>query len=185
MIGTITLDTHLFLLSRPYLVVFTLQIPIVSSSLCNTCNVKISHKFPFYNLAITSFPLLEILYSDGWTSLSLSYDEERYYIIFVDHYTIYLYMVFIHQTVTSKHLMSLLAFELQSKNSLKRLILQIYYDNGLEFLKLTPRISTNKSLTTLLLPILHNTMVMNDDIVIQLKIALRFYHTLFANMPPT
>lgn len=67
-------------------------IPFVSKKQysCNSCCISKSHKLPFYVSSITSNEPLQLLYSEVWSSLVKSYDDCKYYIICVDHFTKYI-----------------------------------------------------------------------------------------------
>ena len=49
-----------------------------------------SHKLSFFNSTITSNPPLQIIFSNVWTSLIISYDGFKYYLIFVNHFIKYI-----------------------------------------------------------------------------------------------
>lgn len=63
---------------------------------CNACQVNKSDKLPFSDSSITSTAPLDLIFSDIWTSPVLSYDKFKYYIIFVDHFTQYIWLYPIH-----------------------------------------------------------------------------------------
>lgn len=73
------------------------QLLAISSSLeksffCNSCKCSKMHRFPFYNSTIKSNAPLEYIYSDVWGPLpEISIDGFQYYLIFVDHYTKYIW----------------------------------------------------------------------------------------------
>lgn len=50
-----------------------------------------SHKLLFYKKTIASTHPLQYIYTDVWTSLILSLDNLKYYLIFVDHLTWYMW----------------------------------------------------------------------------------------------
>lgn len=63
-----------------------------SSLLCNACSISKSHKIPFSTSTLTSYKPLELLFSDVWTSPVHSIDGYKYYVIFVDHFTHYVWL---------------------------------------------------------------------------------------------
>jgi hypothetical protein len=58
---------------------------------CNACQCNKSHKLPFSVSNLNSHKSLEIIFSDVWTSPLLSVDCFKYYVIFVDHFTKYIW----------------------------------------------------------------------------------------------
>lgn len=70
---------------------FQLGISHSKSDFCNSCSINKSHKLPFQKSTISSTYPLEVIYSDLWTSPVLSHDGYRYYVIFVDHFTKYIW----------------------------------------------------------------------------------------------
>ena len=68
-----------------------LSSPLSSSTHCNVCSYNKSHKIPFSSSILTSSHPLELLFSDVWTSHVSYVDGFQYYVIFVDHYTRYIW----------------------------------------------------------------------------------------------
>ena len=68
-----------------------LSSPITITSNCNACHCNKSHKLPFHSSSITSTQPLQIIFFDMWTSVVFTYDDFKYYVIFVDHYTKYIW----------------------------------------------------------------------------------------------
>lgn len=64
----------------------------LSKFLCNSFHCNKTHKLPFSSLSFSSSYPLELLYSDIWTSLVTSIDEYKYYVIFVYHYSHYIWL---------------------------------------------------------------------------------------------
>ena len=58
---------------------------------CNSCNINRSHKLPFSTSSISFTSPLEVVYYDVWTSPILSVDGFKCYVIFVDHFTKYVW----------------------------------------------------------------------------------------------
>ena len=60
---------------------------LISDFLCNACHYNKSHKLPFSTSTVVSSQPLELIFSDVWTSLVISHNSFKYYVIFVDHFT--------------------------------------------------------------------------------------------------
>lgn len=73
---------------------------IVSSFLCNSCHCNKTHKLPFSSSSLTSSRLLELLYSDVWTSHVVSHDGYKYYVISVAHHTRSIWLYCLEQNPT-------------------------------------------------------------------------------------
>ena len=58
---------------------------------CNSCNVNKSHKLPFANSSITSSSPLDVIFFYVWTSPVSFSNGFHYYVIFVDHFTKYIW----------------------------------------------------------------------------------------------
>ncbi|XP_019161889.1 PREDICTED: uncharacterized protein LOC109158431 [Ipomoea nil] len=54
---------------------------------CNSCHINKSHKLPFSFSTMSSTRPLQLIYTDVWSSATVSVDGFKYYINFVDHYT--------------------------------------------------------------------------------------------------
>ena len=108
---------------------------------CNSCNINKSHKLPFAKSSITSSSSLNIIFSNVWTSPVSSFDGFHYNVIFVDHYTKYIWFYplrrksDVHSTfVTFKQLV---------ENYFTTTIKTLYTNNGGEFLALWPFLATH------------------------------------------
>ena len=64
----------------------------LASFSCNSCNIKKSHKLPFSTSTITSAYPLDAIYYDVRNSLVQSLDSFKYYVIFIDHFTKYIWL---------------------------------------------------------------------------------------------
>ena len=63
------------------------------SNFCNSCLCNKSHRLPFSTSTLTSSKPLQIIFSALWgPSPILSIDQKRYYVIFVDQYTKYIWL---------------------------------------------------------------------------------------------
>ena len=72
---------------------FNLCIPNFNNCLCIARLTNKSHKLPFNVSTLSSSTPLDLIYSDVWTSPVLSNDMFKYYVIFVDHYTHYIWFI--------------------------------------------------------------------------------------------
>ena len=66
--------------------------PLPKELSCNACLSNKSHKLPFSISSLHSTNPLEIIFSDVWTFPVLSQDGFKYYVIFVDHFTKYIWL---------------------------------------------------------------------------------------------
>ena len=70
---------------------FHLNVAHSSTFHCNACHCNKSHKLPFCQSTLISTKPLELIYTDLWTSPVHSHDGFKYYVIFVDHFTKYIW----------------------------------------------------------------------------------------------
>ncbi|KAJ9566982.1 hypothetical protein OSB04_002948 [Centaurea solstitialis] len=63
-----------------------------NATICNSCQLGKHIKLPFFNSSSTVSHAFEIIHSDVWTSPIPSISGLRYYVIFLDHYTHYLWV---------------------------------------------------------------------------------------------
>lgn len=101
---------------------------------CDFCHCIKSHKLPFYESSITSYVPLELIYSDVWTSLILSFDGYKYYVIFVDHFTKYIWLYPLKHK--SDVFATFIAFKALAEHFFKAKITILYYDNKAEYIAL-------------------------------------------------
>ena len=100
---------------------------------CNACKCYKLHKIPFYVSTLTSHALLELIYLDVWGSSPIqSFDGFRYYVVFIDHFTKYLWLFPTKfkldvPTVFKK-------FKLVVEKYFQKLIISFYFDGGGEFI---------------------------------------------------
>lgn len=59
---------------------------------CNSCHYNKTHKLSLSSSSLTSSHPLELLYSDVCISPVISYGGYKYYVIFVDHFTCYIWL---------------------------------------------------------------------------------------------
>ncbi|GFQ01835.1 retrovirus-related pol polyprotein from transposon tnt 1-94 [Phtheirospermum japonicum] len=107
-----------------------------STDTCILCKVTKSHKLPFKDSSLSSTSPLELIFSDVWTSPILSNDGFKYYVIFVDHFTKYVWFYPLRRK--SDVLMTFTQFKALVENYFTRPIISFYSDNGGEFLALRP-----------------------------------------------
>ncbi|CAJ2665756.1 unnamed protein product [Trifolium pratense] len=108
---------------------------------CNSCQINKSHKLPFHESTLTSTYPLEIIFSDVWTSPVLSTDGLRYYCLFVDHYTRYIWL---YPMKLKSDVQSIFPkFKTLVENFYQHKIKVLYTDNGGEYIGLRPFLSTH------------------------------------------
>ena len=62
------------------------------SSLCSSCSINKAHQQPFRVTSLQSHEPVDLIYTDVWGPASYTgIDGSRYYLIFVDHYTKYIW----------------------------------------------------------------------------------------------
>lgn len=95
---------------------------------CDACKCVKSHKLPFIESSLSSTAPLELIYSDVWTSPVLSFDGFKYYVIFVYHFTKYVWLY----PLTKKYdvLASFTAFKALVENFFKTKIATLYSEMG-------------------------------------------------------
>ena len=111
--------------------IFSLPYSMSQNSLCNVCLSNKSHKLPFSTSIIVSSHPLEIILSNVWTSPIYSIDNFKYYIIFVDHFTRYIWY---YPLKKKSHVYDVfLRFKALVENHFKNSIVTLYSDNGGEY----------------------------------------------------
>lgn len=111
---------------------FNFSIP--NSFYCNSCHCNKSHKLPFSNSSLTSNGPLDIIFSDVWCSPINSFDGHKYYLIFVDHYSKYIWLYPLKKKSDTEQIF--IRFHSLVENFFQRKIITFYSDNGGEFEKL-------------------------------------------------
>ena len=102
-----------------------------SSTHCNACSCNKSHKIPFSFSILTSSHPLELLFSNVWTSPVSSVDGFQYYVIFVNHYTQYIWY---YPLKRKSHVYDVFVrFKALVKNQFKHRIITLYSNNGGEY----------------------------------------------------
>ena len=145
------------------------------SPLCHSCSCNKAHQQPFRVNSLQSHEPLELIYTDVWGPASYTgIDGLRYYLIFVDHYTKFIWFYpMVTKSGVSKNFPHFKRFvETRFQKSIKTL----YSDNGGEFIALKSYLLLHGITPTLLLPTHRNKMVsLNVVIVISLKHALHSF----------
>ena len=109
---------------------------------CDDCSTNKSHKLPFAsNSSLTTTKPLELVYSDVWTSPILSIDGFKYYVIFVDHFTHYIWFYPLRNKSDVKHIFIRWKSLVETRFQLK--LQTLYSDNGGEYIALTDFLATS------------------------------------------
>ena len=104
-----------------------------SDFLCNACHCNKSHKLSFSNSFIVSSRPLQIIFSDVLTSPVLSNQGFKYYVIFVDHFTKYIWFYPLKHKSEVKDVFIRFKAIVEKHFTLK--ICTLYSDNGGEYLE--------------------------------------------------
>ncbi|KAJ9550514.1 LOW QUALITY PROTEIN: hypothetical protein OSB04_014559 [Centaurea solstitialis] len=98
-------------------------------------------KLPFGTSSLTTSAPLEVIFSDVWSSPIYSLDGYKYYVIFVDHFTkyIWLYPIKCKSDTTN----TFIYFKALVEKKFGRSILTLYSDNGGEFQALASFLATH------------------------------------------
>lgn len=111
------------------------------TSPCKPCYCNKSHKILFSTSSIVSSYPLEIIFFDVWTSPVYSVDDFKYYVIFVDHFTCYIWY---YPLKRKSHVYDVfLHFKALVENQFKQRIITLYSDNGGKYQALDQFLSTN------------------------------------------
>jgi len=84
---------------------------------------------------LNSHKSLEIIFSDVWTSPLLSVDCFKYYVIFVDHFTKYIWFYLLKKKYDVKN--TFIRFKAIVENYFKEKIVTLYSENEGEYIALT------------------------------------------------
>jgi histone deacetylase 1/2 len=97
----------------------------------NSCPLGKQTKFPFYSSLSHTFMPFDTVHSDLWTSPVLSSEGHRYYVLFLDDYTNFLWIFPIH---TKSQVYSIfLQFRTHNETQFERKIKYFQCDNGKEY----------------------------------------------------
>ena len=104
------------------------------SNPCNACLINKTHKLPFSSSSVRSSKPLEVIFSDVWTSPIISRDGFKYYVLFVDHFTKYMWLYPL-KNKSDVHAV-FIRFKSLVENFFKNSIISLYSDNGGEYIAL-------------------------------------------------
>ena len=104
-------------------------------------SINKSHKSPFAKSSITSSSPLDVIFSDVWTSPISSSNGFHYYVIFVDHFTKYIWFYPLRRK-SNVH-STFVSFKQLVENYFTTTSKTLYTDNGGEFLALRSFLATH------------------------------------------
>jgi transposase InsO family protein len=111
-------------------------------SLCSSCSINKAHRQPFRQNSLLSHAPLDLLYIDVWgPSSTIGITGARYYLIFVDHFTKYIW--FYPMETKSSVRIIFPQFKNLVENRFQLKIKSVYSDNGGEFVALKHYFTTN------------------------------------------
>ena len=108
---------------------------------CNSCSCNKSHKLPFSVSTLSTSSPLEIVFTDVWTSPVYSVDNFKYYIIFVDHFTKYIWLYPLKRKSDARDVF--LRFKALVEKFFNCEIKSLYSDNGGEYQALSSFLTIN------------------------------------------
>ena len=124
------------------------SLPVAATSLdfqkpffCSDCHINKSHKMPFQETSIASTRPLQFVFSDVWSSPVFSHDNNKYYVIFVDHYSRYTWLYPLQKKSQVKDVF--LAFKPLVENHFQTKIGTLFSDNGGEYIALRSYLQTH------------------------------------------
>lgn len=115
----------------------------IRSSHCTSCRLNKSHKLSFHASSITTTSPLELIFSDVWgPSTITSINSYRYYVIFVDHFTRYVWLY----PLKNKSEVTLIfpQFLAKLEQMFSHKIKSIYTDGGTKYMKLKPLFNSHE-----------------------------------------
>lgn len=111
---------------------FSSSIPKTNlTTLCQACQLGKQTQLPFFDSNTVDTSPFEIVNSDIWTSPISSISEMKYYLIFLDHYSHFLWVYPLHRK--SEILSKYMHFYNYVKTHFNRLIKSLEYENGGEY----------------------------------------------------
>ncbi|KAL9239991.1 hypothetical protein vseg_014258 [Gypsophila vaccaria] len=113
----------------------------VKDFICDACFTSKSTKLSFHDSSLVSTRPLDVIFSDVWTSPLLSYDNYKYNVIFVDHFTKYIWLYPLKFKSDTYNVF--IRFKALVEKKFQHPIKTLYSDNGGEFLKLASFLATN------------------------------------------
>ena len=99
------------------------------------------HKLPFSSSTLKSSHPLNIVFSDVWTSPIYSVDGFKYYVLFVDHYTRYIWLYPLKHKSQVKEVFT--KFKSLVENRFQHKLRTLYSDNGGEYVGLAAFLSSH------------------------------------------
>ena len=117
------------------------NIPSDFSLSCHSCLCNKSRKLPFGVSSMSSSKPLDLIYSDVWGPTITSSDGYRYYVIFVDHFTRYIWLYPLKNKSDVKD--TFILFKNIVEKFFQRSIISLYSDNGGEYIALKSFLQAN------------------------------------------
>ena len=108
---------------------------------CNSCQCNKSHKLPFFSSTLSTSSPLEVIFTDVWTSPVISVTNCKYYIIFVDHFTKYIWLYPLKRKSDTHDVF--IHFKALVEKFFNRPIITLYSDNGGEYQALSSFLTIN------------------------------------------
>ena len=108
---------------------------------CKACQCNKSHKLPFFVSSLTTTFPPEIVFFDVWTSLIMSIDDFKYYVIFVDHFVKYVWFYPLKRKSQVDDVFG--RFKSLVENNFQYKIITLYSNNGGEYQALSNYLATN------------------------------------------
>ena len=118
---------------------FDFSAPLPKEFSCNACLSNKSRKLPFSISSLHSTNPLEIIFSDVWTSPILSQDGFKYYVIFVDHFTKYIWFYPLKKKFEVQEVFK--RYKTIVENYFSKKIITLYSNNGGEYMVLKDYLS--------------------------------------------
>ena len=107
---------------------------------CTACLCNKSHKLPFSTSSLVSTHPLQIIFYDVWTSPIMSSTGFKYYVIFFDHFTKYIWFYPLKRKSDIHEVFR--RYKTIVENYFNHKVVTLYYDNGGEYLGLKDYLST-------------------------------------------
>ena len=104
------------------------------SFVCSDCSINKSQKLHFSQTNIVSTRPLEYIFSDLWTSPTISVDKFKYYVVFIDHFTRYTWLYPLKTKDQTRE--TFITYKALVENKFQTKIGTLYSDNGGEYIAL-------------------------------------------------
>lgn len=108
-----------------------LNVSRISTLDCNSCACNKIRRLPFNSSSISSSSPLEYVYTDLWSSPIHSHDGFKYYIIFVDHFTKYIWLYPLQLKFDTTKVF--IRYKALVENFFQLSLKTLYFDNGGEY----------------------------------------------------